>query len=204
VNTAQRELSDQIDDATQRLLSTARLLAEPDLRAPSLLPGWTRAHVLAHLARGADALRNLMIGARTGQPKPAYASPEARAADIEAGARQTRGDLLDDVAGADNAFRTVSRQLPDEAWATEIGWVPGLDPFPAREVLVRRLVEIELHHVDLGAGYTAADWPDGFGVLRLPDPLRAQREERRTWDRTAPPLRQPRPLGKRPNRVMPW
>ena len=201
---ALQSLSDQIDFASQRLLGTARIINDSDLRAPSLLPGWTRAHVLAHLARGADALRNLLIGVRTGQPKPAYASPEARAADIEAGAQKPRGDLLDDVAAADNAFRTVSRQLPDEAWAAEINWVPGLDPFPAREVMVRRLVEIELHHVDLGAGYTAADWPDGFGVLRLPEPLRAQREERRTWDRTAPPLREPRPLGKRPNRVMPW
>ena len=201
---ALQPLTDQIDFASQRLLGTARIIEDSDLRAPSLLPGWTRAHVLAHLARGADALRNLMIGVRTGQPKPAYASPEARQADIEASAQQPRGDLLDDLAAADNAFRTVSRQLPDEAWATEINWVPGLDPFPAREVLVRRLVEIELHHVDLGAGYTAADWPEGFVVLRLPEPLRAQREERRTWDRTAPPLRKPRPPRGRPARVMPW
>ncbi|HEY2240401.1 MAG TPA: maleylpyruvate isomerase N-terminal domain-containing protein [Streptosporangiaceae bacterium] len=201
---ALQPLADQIDFASQRLLGTARIIDDSDLREPSLLPGWTRAHVLAHLARGSDALRNLMVGARTGQPKSAYASPEARAADIEAGAQQTRGDLLDDVAASDNAFRTVSRQLPDEAWATVIDWVPGLDPFPAREILVRRLVEIELHHVDLGAGYTAADWPDSFLVVRLPEPLRAQREERRTWDRTAPPLRQPRPLGPRPARVMPW
>jgi maleylpyruvate isomerase len=201
---ALQPLSDQIDFASQRLLGTARIIDDSDLRAPSLLPGWTRAHVLAHLARGADALRNLMIGVRTGQPKPGYVSREARDADIETGAQQTRGDLLDDLAAASNAFRTVSRQVPDEAWATEVDWVPNLDPFPARELLIRRLVDVELHHVDLGAGYTAADWPDGFLVMRLPEPLRAQREERRTWDRTAPPLRRPRPLGKRPDRVMPW
>ena len=200
---ALQPLSDQIDFAGQRLLDSARVIEDEDLRAPSLLPGWTRAHVLAHLARGADALRNLMIGVRTGQPRPAYASPEARAAGIEAGARQARADLLDDVAGAGNAFRTVSRQLPDEAWDTDITWVPGLDPFPAREVLARWLVEIELHHVDLGAGYTAADWPDGFSVMRLPEPMRSQREERRTWARTAPPLRRPRPPRGRPDRV-PW
>ena len=196
-------LSDQIDFAAQRLLGTARIVEDDDLRAPSLLPRWTRAHVVAHLARGADALRNLLIGARTGQPRAAYASPEARAADIERGAGLPRADLLDDLADSASAFRTVSRQLSDEAWATEITWVPGLDPFPAREVMVRRLVEIELHHVDLGAGYTAADWPDGFLVMRLPEPLRTQREERRGWDRTAPPLRQPRAPRGRPDRV-PW
>jgi len=200
---ALQPLSDQIDFAVQRLLGTARIIDDEDLRAPSLLPGWTRAHVVAHLARGADALRNLLIGVRTGQPRPAYTSPEARAADIEQGAGRPRAELLDDLADAANAFRAVSRQLPDEAWATDITWVPGLDPFPAREVLVRRLVEIELHHVDLGAGYTAADWPDGFLVKPLPEPLRTQREERRSWDRTAPPLRQPRPPRGRPDRV-PW
>jgi maleylpyruvate isomerase len=203
VDPALQPLSDQIDFASQRLLGTARIIDDSDLRAPSLLPGWTRAHVLAHLARGADALRNLMIGVRTRQPKPAYISPAAREADIETGAGLPRAELLEDVAAAANAFRAVSRQLPDEAWDAEVTWVPGLDPFPARELLIRRLVEIELHHVDLGAGYPAADWPDSFLVLRLPEPLRDQREERRTWDRTAPPLRPPKPPRGRPDRV-PW
>ena len=47
MDTAQRQLRDRIDDATQRLLGTARVIAEPDLRAPTQLPGWTRAYVLA-------------------------------------------------------------------------------------------------------------------------------------------------------------
>src|ERR1700759_303086 len=122
---ALQPLADQVASPSQRLLGTARIIDDSDLREPSLLPGWSRAHVLAHLARGSDALRNLLIGARTGQVKAAYASPEARAADIETSARQTRGDLLDDLAAADNAFRTISRQLPDEAWTTVIDWVPG-------------------------------------------------------------------------------
>jgi maleylpyruvate isomerase len=198
-----QQVSDQVDFATQRLLDSARVIEDADLRAPSLLPGWTRAHVLAHLARGADALRNLLIGVRTGEPRPAYASAEARDAGIERGASQPRADLLADVAAAAMALRTVSRQLPDEAWRTEVTPVPGLDPFPATELLVRRLVEVELHHCDLGAGYTAADWPDAFAIMRLPEPMRSQREERRTWARTAPPLRRPRPPRGRPDRV-PW
>jgi maleylpyruvate isomerase len=200
---ALQSLSDQLDFATQRLLSTARIIDESDLAAPSLLPDWTRGHVLAHLARGGDVMRNLLIGVRTGTPRLTYASPAAWASDIEHGATQPRADLLEDVAAAANAFRTVSRQLPDEAWQSEVNWVPGLDPFPAPQILVRRLAEVELHHVDLGAGYTAADWPDSFLVIRLPEPMRSQREERRTWSRTAPPLRPPRPPRGRADRV-PW
>ena len=55
MGTAQRELSDQVDAATQRLLDDARTLSDVDLRAPSLLEGWTRAHVLAHLISTASA-----------------------------------------------------------------------------------------------------------------------------------------------------
>src|ERR1700744_1745680 len=200
---ALQPLSDQLDFASQRLLGTARIIDEGDLAAPSLLPGWTRGYVLAHLARGADALRNVLVGVRTGTPRLTYASPDAWASDVEHSAAQPRAVLVEDVADAATAFRTVSRQPPDEGRQAEVDWVPGLDPFPASEVLVRRLVEVELHHADLGAGYTPADWPDSFLGLPLPEPLPAQREERRPWSRTAPPLRPPRAPRGRPDRV-PW
>jgi maleylpyruvate isomerase len=116
MDAAYRQLNDQIDQATQRLLDVARIITEPDLRAPSLLPGWTRAHVLAHVARNADAMRNLLVGARSGQNRAAYASAEAREAGIETGARMNAKDLADDLADAAMAFRTVATQLPDDAW----------------------------------------------------------------------------------------
>src|SRR3954466_11276826 len=88
----------QLDDATDRLLRTVGSLGELDIRAPSSLPGWTRAHVLAHLARNAEALANLLRGVRTGTPAAAYASHEARAtpprpaaAPAPRGARPRRG-----------------------------------------------------------------------------------------------------------------
>jgi maleylpyruvate isomerase len=174
---AQRQLSDQLDDATQRLLGTARVLAEPDLRAPSLLPGWTRAHVLAHLARNADAMRNLLVGARSGTDRPAYASAAARAAGIEAGALRKPADLLADLADSAMALRTVARQLPEPAWRAEVRMLDSA-PFPAAGLLTRRLVEVELHHADLGAGYGPADWPAAFAALELGEPMASQRRDR--------------------------
>jgi maleylpyruvate isomerase len=179
VDAAQRELSDRIDDATQRLLGTARVIAEPDLRAPSLLPGWNRADVLAHLARSADAMRNLLIGARSGTDRPAYASAEARATGIEQAAKQKPKDLAEDVAGAAMAFRTLARQLPDEAWRYQVE-ILGSARFPAGQLLTRRLVEVELHHTDLGLAYTPADWPPSFLQMDLPEPMRSQRQDRLT------------------------
>ena len=105
MDAAQRQLSDQIDAATQRLLGTARVIAEPDLRAPSLLPGWTRAHVLAHLARGADAMRNLLIGHRPGRTAPRTSAGRHRAADIEHGAGLAAKELMADLADSAMAFQ---------------------------------------------------------------------------------------------------
>jgi maleylpyruvate isomerase len=192
------ELNDQIDLATQRLLDDARTLTEADLRALSLLPGWTRAHVLAHVARDADAMRNLLVGARSGQDRPAYASTQARDAAIQRGALMRAPDLTADLADSAMALRSVVRQLPDEAW-----WVPVriLDsaPFPAAQVLTRRLTEVELHHCDLGTGYGPADWPAAFAVMELAEPMRSQRQDRLTCPRSSPgaeprsPARPPAP-----------
>jgi len=56
--------------------------------------------------------------------------------------------------------------------------VPGLDPLPAAQLLTRRLVEVELHHCDLAAGYGTADWPATFTALELGEPMRSQRQDR--------------------------
>src|SRR5215472_626169 len=197
MDAAQRELSDQIDHATQRLLDDARTIPEADLRAPSLLPDWTRAHVLAHVARNADAMRNLLIGARSGQDRAAYASAQEREADIERGAAMTAKDLMADLADSAMALRTIVKQLPDEAWQVLVR-VLDSEPFPAAELLTRRLVEVELHHCDLAAGYSPADWPTAFAEMELTEPMRSQRRDRLRYP---PPAARPVFLG-RP--VAPW
>ena len=205
MDAAQRQLTDQIDQATQRLLDTARVITEPDLRAPSLLPGWTRAHVLAHLARGADAMRNLLVGVRSGQERPAYVSAEARQADIEYGAGMQAKELMADLADSAMALRTIARQLPDEGWQVPVRILDSA-PFPAAQLLTRRLVEVELHHCDLGAGYGPADWPAAFASLELTEPMRSQRQDRLSYPpspaaKLRSPARPPAPWN--PNRPLP-
>ena len=200
---ALRQLSDQIDHATQRLLGTARIITEPDLRASSLLPGWTRAHVLGHLARDADAMRNLLVSARTGQDRPAYASADARQAGIEHSASLRAGELVADLAASAMALRTVARQLPDDGWQVPVRILDSA-PFPAAQLLTRRLVEVELHHCDLGARYTPADWPPAFAAMELAEPMRSQRADRLNSTRTAEPLAPVRPPAPyRPNQRLP-
>ena len=192
MDAALRELSDQIDQATQRLLDTARIITDPDLRVPSMLPGWTRGHVLAHLARNADGMRNVLAGVRTGQDRPAYASAGAREAGIEQDAGRRATEHAADLAGSAMALRTVARQLPDEGWQVPVRMLDGTDFFPAAELLTRRLVEVELHHCDLGAGYGPGDWPTVFADMELAEPMRSWRQDRLSYPEPAP-LRPARP-----------
>ena len=213
MDAAERELTDELDTATQRLIDEARLMTGADLRGPSLLPGWSRAHVLAHLARDADAMRNLLIGARAGQDRPAYASLQARDADIGTWAAAGATELVDDLASSAMALRTLARQLPEAAWRYQVQ-VLDSPRFPASQLLTRRLGEVELHHCDLGIGYSHRQWSAMFAAIELGEPLRSQRAERlgyrqpksvraTSMARKIPPYRPSQPLpgswiGRRP------
>ncbi len=174
----QAVLRDQVDDATQRLVKTAGALTDEGIGQPSLLPGWTRGHVLNHVARNAEALRNLLIWARTGAVTPAYPSQQARDDAIEAGAARPAAELAADITRTAAEFAAEAATLDARAWEVSVHLLDGQD-FPAALVLTRRLVEVELHHTDLGYGYQRADWPAAFAVMDLPEPAWSQRADRR-------------------------
>jgi maleylpyruvate isomerase len=154
-------LCQRIDAATGRLVATAAGLTDEQAREPSLLPGWSRGHVLTHLARNADGLRNLLVWARTGVETPQYASPDAREAGIEAGSARPAAELAADLRVSAAAFADETASLPTSAWEVPVHGRDGVD-HPAWFTLFRRLSEVEIHHVDLGADYTPPDWPEPF------------------------------------------
>ncbi|MBF6545649.1 maleylpyruvate isomerase family mycothiol-dependent enzyme [Nocardia brasiliensis] len=156
---------DVLAEATDRLLDTIRKLSDDDLTGPSLLPGWTRGHVLAHLARNADSVLNLLLWAHTGVEIPQYASMFLRDFDIEAGAPRPLDAQLADNEAAAKRWAAVANSLTDAAWHAEVRTRQGR-PIPATEVRWMRLQEVEIHHVDLDAGFSPADWPASF-VARI-------------------------------------
>jgi maleylpyruvate isomerase len=159
-------LQSRIADATGRLLATAAGLTDRQAREPSPLPGWSRGHVLTHLARNADGLRNLLIWARTGVVTPQYPSQQARDGAIEAGAGRPAAELLADLRDSAAAFRAEVACMPGHGWQVTVNGIRG-GGHPAWYTLWRRLSEVEIHHVDLAAGYQAADWPGWFVAERL-------------------------------------
>ena len=107
-------------DGAAHLRGLMTRLGDDAFRAPSLLPGWSRAHVLTHLARNADAMINLLLWARTGVVTPAYASAEARVADIEKGAVRTPSEIRDDVIASSDRLApscVTSRRRPGRRWS---------------------------------------------------------------------------------------
>ena len=148
-------------ESTAHLIATAEQFDDAAVREPSLLPGWTRGHVLTHVARNADAVIRLLTWAATGVETPMYASPEARESEIEQGAGRSAAELLADVRESSERLALRAAQMTPEQWANEI--VPRRGgPQPAAWLPWWRLEEMLIHHVDLDAAYSPAHWPESF------------------------------------------
>ncbi|MEO6142757.1 MAG: maleylpyruvate isomerase family mycothiol-dependent enzyme [Dermatophilaceae bacterium] len=146
---------------TSALMRTAATLDDETIRVASLCEGWTRAHVLSHIARNADALGNLVGWAVTGIPRAMYSSPDARDADITAGSTRGAKEILTDLEDSAVRFASLASGLDDASIRVEVEMRAG------RKVLggqlpTLRLMEVVFHHVDLSAGYTFAEADPGF------------------------------------------
>jgi maleylpyruvate isomerase len=156
----------QIDEtllATTRYLQALTVLDDESLRGASALPGWSRAHVVAHLSRNADAFTAVLGAVAAGEPATMYTSSESRDRDIEETVERH------DLAGlVQDAIASVAR-LTEALWACDAdpgapySRVPG-DPatFPLRTVGPRRRAEVEIHHADLDLDYVPSEWPADF------------------------------------------
>ncbi|MFI9814446.1 maleylpyruvate isomerase family mycothiol-dependent enzyme [Saccharothrix variisporea] len=149
----------EVERATQALYEVVDGLDHAFLRGPSRLPGWSRAHVVTHLARNADALVNLLTWAKTGVEHPMYPSAADRDADIEEGAGRPPQLLRADLDAACQRFAAAAHALPATAWEAEVVH-PRTGVFLAHRVPWLRLRELWFHLVDLDAGVDFGDLPD--------------------------------------------
>jgi len=151
-----------LHDSAQAFNLTVDALTADQLAEPSLLPGWSRAHVVAHVALNGESLAACLEGLRHERPVPMYASDEQRDADIEELAGAQAADLRDRALGATTLFQEAVELLPDELWSGSIDRLPGGPAWPVATVVATRRRELEIHHVDLGAAYTHRQWPHDF------------------------------------------
>jgi maleylpyruvate isomerase len=144
----------------ERLLGTALgRLTDQEFDGASLLPGWSRRQLLAHVARNADALVNLLTWARTGVETPMYASPEARESGIAEAAALPPAALAAEVQAATGRLAEAVRKMPEQAWVARVRTAQGRT-VPAAEVPWMRCREVWVHAVDLTSGVSFADVPE--------------------------------------------
>jgi maleylpyruvate isomerase len=153
-----------LPDATQRLVRTVDGLDDSALAAPSGLPDWTRAHVVAHLALNAEGLASVLTSRAEGHPTSMYRSDEARDGDIDDLAASDRAELRDRFLAGTTLVVDAIERMPDEFWTETFERTPGGRVIRYAAVPGMRLREVEIHHVDLDAGFTPTGWSDSFSA----------------------------------------
>lgn len=177
--------------ANLRLVRTVDRLDDAVFATPSLLPDWTVGHVVAHLALNGEALAGALGGVASGTGTPMYASQEARDNDIAELGVRSPSELRSRLMASTELFDREVSDLPEDKWTVIIERTPGHPAFSARSTVLMRLREVEIHHADLGVGYTCAEWPPAFSMVVIdsmrkrdwPSPFRVlARDLAQTWE----------------------
>jgi len=144
----------------RRLLADIEPLSEDDIRAPSRLPRWSRAHVLAHLINKANAHGPLFGGPRAGEVRHLYPPGHDQDLAADAGAHRSAHQLRSELRRAFGDLEGAWAALDDDHWDCEAVMMAG--PRTMTEIVSHHLRNVEVHHVDLGIGYEPRDWPETF------------------------------------------
>jgi len=163
-------------DGTRKLLAGVAALPDAALDGPTALPGWSRRYLVSHVAANADALRNLVHWARTGEERRMYSSPEQRDADIAKGAQAPVAELRARLQSSAQDLAIDLDTLPAQAWDAKIVTAQGLTR-SASEIPWMRVREVYIHAIDLNAGTAWADLPPEF-MAELLDDVTARRSSK--------------------------
>lgn len=134
-------------------------LTDAELCGPSRVPGWSRAHVVAHVGYHARALAGVIEGVRTGHGVAMWSSAAARDEEIVFGATLPGIALRHLHTHAAVHLNVEWRDLSPERWADPVD-VGGGDVVPVSETPWRRAREVWLGALDLGTGARLDDLPE--------------------------------------------
>ena len=152
--------------AHRTVIAALQDLTDDQARQPSLLPGWTVGHVATHIARNADGHVRMLEAALRGEVGAMYpGGREQRTHDIEAGSGRPARELAADVSSTTAALEAVWAAMTTEAWSGRAEMITGESPISDLPFI--RWREVAVHHVDLGIGYTWADWDADYVRLDL-------------------------------------
>ncbi|TDD15723.1 maleylpyruvate isomerase family mycothiol-dependent enzyme [Kribbella turkmenica] len=168
-----RDIRPEVTATAQRVNATVATVGEAAVRAPSALPGWSRGHVITHIANFAEAMTRQVEEALAGRLVDVYdGGRAARDAAIEAGAGRPAAELAEHLRVATGALIAAWDKVGPGDWERPIR---HRDSFLAAG-LYATWRELAVHAVDLDLAPTAGDWPKEF-CLHLLDFLRPRTPE---------------------------
>jgi maleylpyruvate isomerase len=168
-----RDIRPEVKAAAQRVNDTVATADEAMVRGPSGLPGWSRGHVIAHIANFSEAMTRQVEEALQGRLIEVYdGGRPARDAAIDAGAGRSAADLKRHLLEATTALIAAWDKVGPDDWER---------PVMHRNSNLAAAVyaswrELAVHTVDLALEPTADGWPPEF-CLHLLDFLRPRTPE---------------------------
>ncbi|MGW7608013.1 maleylpyruvate isomerase family mycothiol-dependent enzyme [Streptomyces sp. NPDC054766] len=163
---------EEVTRSGARITATVDALTDLEVRAPTTLAGWTRGHVITHLAHSVGAYQRLLAGARTGIEPAPRTDAKALARAVREGADRPAAELATDLRSRFAYLTEDVTSMPVERWDTLVTALAGWR-HPAWYTLHRCWREFETHHVDLNVGYRTTDWPSTYVTWALDDTIRA-------------------------------
>ena len=170
-----------------QLLALVAHLDDPTARAASGLPGWSRGHVITHIANFSEAMTRQVDEALQGRLIEVYdGGRPARDAAIEAGANRPSAELRSHLSEAVTTLLSAWGKVGPDDWDRPI--LHRNSNLSAGVNATWR--ELTVHTTDLDLGLTPANWSKPF-CLHLLDFLRPRtpegihlilRSEDTTWE----------------------
>ncbi|TFD18122.1 maleylpyruvate isomerase family mycothiol-dependent enzyme [Cryobacterium sp. TMT1-21] len=133
-------------------------LTDAELDGDSLLPGWSRRHVVAHLASNARAMTRLLLCAETGVETVMYASADVRNDEIEKDSKLRPDELCVSFSESAGLLERAWRDLPKDRQMYPVRNGQGAMILVSDTVWMRTR-ELWVHAVDLNEGGSFRDVP---------------------------------------------
>ena len=153
----------------QRLLQALDGLTDEQCRQPSLLPGWSRGHVLSHLANNAYSHLRMFEAASRGEETEQYEGGKpTRDAQIEAWSSLSAHELVGHVRASIYALEGAWASATPTTW-TGFGIKShvGGARVAITDLMLMRWCETEVHHADLNLDYSFESWDSTFVRFEL-------------------------------------
>ncbi|WP_308295536.1 maleylpyruvate isomerase family mycothiol-dependent enzyme [Streptomyces sp. MUM 178J] len=158
------ELVFRVSQAHTQVLELVDRLDDQQKDAAASLPGWSRGHVVRHLADNARAFELQALSALRGELVDMYdGGQRGRDWSIDLGATLPAAELHEELKLAQRALEDTWSRMTTAEWNHSVRFRHAT----VLDTVLARWREVEIHAVDLAVGYHPRDWSLDFALHAL-------------------------------------